>query len=280
MHNAAIHAYFALLSFLWGACIGSYANVCVHRIPMLGSTILPRSHCPGCRHLIAWYHNIPVISWFMLGAKCRHCLGRISARYVLVELLTAICFLLIWLSFGPTARTPVYWGLTTALIIGAFIDLDVMIIPDRITIGGMLAGLILSFLFPGIHGQALRFDGLLASITGLAIGVFWLWSVARLGTWFFKREAMGMGDVKLLGAIGAFLGWQAVVFTVLISSIAGAAVGLTLVVTGRKQMQSRIPYGPYLALAALIWILGGNNAWEIFLGLTTQSTDILHGAIL
>ncbi len=266
-----------MLTFLWGACIGSYANVCIHRIPIRASTVFPRSHCPSCRQRIAWYDNIPLLSWCALNARCRKCFCGISFRYLLVELITAVCFLLVWRHFGFDPRTMVYWGLITALIIGAFIDFDAMIIPDRITLGGIIAGLVLSVLIPSLHAQRTAFNGFIMSAIGLVTGTFWLWLVAKFGAWFFQREAMGMGDIKLLGATGAFLGWQSVIFTVLVSSVLGAAVGLSLVLTGKKQMQSRIPYGPYLALAAIIWILGGYKIWNLFMGygLISQNPGLL-----
>lgn len=196
---------------------------------------------------------------------------------MLVELLTALLFLFIWLRYGVDIKTLVYWGLTTSLLVGSFIDIDAMIIPDRITIGGMAAGLVLSALFPALHGMQTALGGLLESLLGLVVGVVWFWVVAKAGTWFFQREAMGMGDVKLLGAIGAFLGWEAVVFSVLVSSIVGACVGLTLVLTGKKQMQSRIPYGPYLALAAVLWVLGGFALWEMLIGFAAPTVSQMPG---
>lgn len=257
--------FFSILAFILGTCIGSFANVCIYRMPKGRSIVVPRSHCPDCDGLIAWFDNIPLISFILLGGRCRSCKGEISRRYFLVELLTGAIFLSIWLRYGIDLRTPVYWVVVTGLIIGTFIDFDFMIIPDQITLGGIFAGLLISIIFPSLHGVVRHFDGFRAAFIGMLIGGMILWLVGELGRVAFKKEAMGMGDVKLLAAIGAFLGWQAVVFTVMISSLTGAVAGIIMVLCGKREMGSKIPFGPYLALAAVIWIIGGQDWWLTYL---------------
>ena len=260
-------AYLALSAFIFlaGLCIGSFLNVCIWRIPRDESIVWPGSHCPACNHAIAAWDNIPLLSWLILNGKCRHCKAPISPRYFLVELLTGALFTVLWLVHGWTLQTPVYFLFAGALILGTFVDFDHLILPDRVTLGGMAAGLLLSVAFPALQGQTERLPALLHSLIGLALGYGLLWLVATLGRLVLKREAMGMGDVKLLGAIGACLGWQAVLFTVFVSSLSGTVLGLALIAAGKKELQSRIPYGPHIALAALVWMLCGPACIDSYL---------------
>ena len=281
--NFPWYPFFTVLAVAWGACIGSFLNVCIYRIPIELSVIKPDSHCPVCKKPIRWYQNIPVFSYMFLNGKCANCGTKISPRYVLVELLVALLFLLAWLKFGLTdgprplgllpitdfKLVPVYWLVITGLVLGTFVDLEHMIIPDRVTLGGIVCGLICSALVPSLHGQEQVLPSLMQSAIGAAVGWGSLWSVAILGEFIFKKEAMGFGDVKLMGAIGAFFGWQAVLFTIIISSFLGSIVGVTLILTGKKEMQSRIPFGPYISLAALLWIYWGQAWWNLYIGFIT-----------
>jgi leader peptidase (prepilin peptidase) / N-methyltransferase len=260
-----------LLAFVWGACVGSFLNVCIYRIPRNLSVVHPRSRCPECAVPIAWYHNIPVLSYCILRGRCAACGARFTARYAIVELLTGALFLLIWFKLaapeapavpglarvGDWRLVPVYWLFVSALVLGTFVDLEHMIIPDRVSLGGIAAGLALSAVVPSMHGRTAWQDGLLASALGAGVGWALLWAVSVLGKAVFRKDAMGFGDVKLMGAIGAFLGWPAVLFTLFASSLLGSLVGLALIVFGSKRMQSRIPYGPYLALGAVLWLFWG-----------------------
>lgn len=260
-------AYFALSAFIFlaGLCIGSFLNVCIWRIPRDESIVWPGSHCPACNHAIAAWDNIPLLSWLILNGKCRHCKAPISPRYFLVELLTGALFTVLWLVHGWTLQTPVYFLFAGALILGTFVDFDHLILPDRVTLGGMAAGLVLSVAFPALQGQTERLPALLHSLSGLALGYGLLWLVATLGRAALKREAMGMGDVKLLGAIGACLGWPAVLFTIFVSSLSGTVLGLALIAAGKKELQSKIPYGPHIALAAVLWMLCGPACIDLYL---------------
>jgi leader peptidase (prepilin peptidase)/N-methyltransferase len=272
-----------VLSLAWGACVGSFLNVCIHRIPRELSVVTPRSACPHCGRPIPWYLNIPILSWLLLRGRCRFCAAPIAARYILVEALAGVLFLLVWLKFAPSPGprplglapiadwrlVPIYWLAVTGLVLGTFVDFEHMIIPDRVTLGGILTGLALSGLAPALHGETEVMRGLLWSSLAAAAGWGALWLTAAVGTWVFKKEAMGFGDVKLLSAIGAYLGSRAVFFSVLFSSLCGSIVGLTLVALKRREMQGRIPFGPYLSLAALVWILWGPNLWQWYVRLMT-----------
>lgn len=265
------------LVFLFGACIGSFLNVCIYRIPLDESIVMPRSHCPHCDRLIAWYDNIPILSWFVLGARCRHCRKPISPRYVLVETLVAFLFTMVWLQYGLSIYTPVYWIVIAGLVVATFVDFEHYIIPDRISLGGIALGLLLSFILPELHSfntlfsQTSHWQGLAQSAIGVASGAGTLWLVAIIGRMIFKKDAMGLGDVKLLGAIGAFLGWRAVVFTIVISSFVGSIVGITLIIFGGREWQSKIPYGPYIALAAILWIFFGPDLWNAYIEFMTPA---------
>ena len=259
---------FAVFSAFFGACVGSFLNVCIWRMPREESVVTPRSHCPHCNALIPWHLNIPVLSWVCLRGKCASCKGPIALRYTLVELLTAALFLAVYLKWtipdalrmlpiSHPALIPVYWLFVGGLVLGTFIDFEHYILPDSVTIGGMVAGPLLSAALPMLHGREVWWQGLAASGVGMALGFGLLFAVSVLGEKVFKREAMGFGDVKLMGAIGAFLGWKAVLFTVFVSSLLGSVIGLTLIAFGNAKMQSRLPFGPYLAAGAVLWVFYG-----------------------
>ena len=264
--------YFSVLVFFIGSCIGSFLNVCIYRIPREESVVAPRSHCPHCNKMIPWNDNIPLVSYLLLAGRCRVCKNVISVRYFLVELMTAVLFLLVWLHYGFDARTPVYWMVVSGLILGTFVDFDHMIIPDRVSLGGVVAGLVLSPLIPALHDVMRPLDSLIAALIGMIAGSGILWGVGFLGKLAFKKDAMGMGDVNLLGGLGALLGWQAVLFIIMVSALIGSCVGIALIFSRCKQWRSRIPYGPYLALAAVVWILWGKGWWETYFAWAVDGT--------
>ncbi len=261
----------SIFVFIVGACVGSFLNVCIYRIPREESIVFPGSHCPKCGKAIKWYDNLPILSWLLLRAKCRNCGQSISARYALVETLVAVLFTLVWMQYGPQALTPVFWLVIAGLVVATFIDFEHYIIPDRISLGGIAVGLLLSFFVPELHAltnpvfQLDGLQGLASSAIGVAAGSGSLWMVAVVGKMIFKKDAMGLGDVKLLGAIGAFMGWRSVIFTIVISSFLGSIVGVTLIAIGNRKWQSKIPYGPYIALAAVVWIYLGPTLWNAYM---------------
>lgn len=264
--NEGLKLYLDFIVFVLGAVVGSFLNVCVHRMPREQSVVRPPSHCPHCNERIRWRDNIPLVSYPLLRGRCRHCGGRISPRYFLVELLTATLFLLVWLRFDGWVA-PIYWLLVAGLIVATFIDFEHYIIPNEITYGGIVLGLLLSPLNVPLRVGGSAANALLQSFIGVIVGGVTLLVVALLGEKIFKKEAMGMGDVKLLAAIGAFLGWEATLFTVFVSSVVGGVFGLILVFVNRKGWQSRIPYGPYIAVGALVWIFGGPEIIDWYVSL-------------
>ena len=259
--------YWLVLIFVLGLCLGSFLNVCICRIPNGKSVIWPPSTCPNCNSRIKWYDNIPVISWFLLGAKCRNCKLPISVVYPVIELLTGFFFLTLFLIYRFSWFTPIYQLAVFGLLLATFVDLAHMVLPDRVTIGGMLLFPLISLLFPELHGADGWMNGLKGSLIGLAAGFGLFWAIRELGTAALKKEAMGFGDVKLMGMLGALLGWQAVIYITFFSALVGSVAGISLIALHRKGIQSEIPYGPYIALAAFSWILGGFNLWEAYLHL-------------
>ncbi len=247
------------LVFMLGTCWGSFLHVCIVRIPAGLSVIAPRSRCPHCLKPLKWYDNIPLFGWLLLRARCRNCSTVVPVRYPLTELLTAVLLSLFWVRFPFDWVLLPYGVLLSLLIIASGVDVDEGWIPDRCSIGGMAAGLLVSFFLPILHRETSPFGGLLLSSLGLATGLGLLWLVGALGKLILKREAMGLGDVKLLGAIGAFLGWEGVLFAIFVAALLGSVIGLVLIAGGQHTLQARMPFGPYLATATIVWLLGGSG---------------------
>jgi leader peptidase (prepilin peptidase) / N-methyltransferase len=338
--------FWSVVFFLFGSIVGSFLNVCIHRLPLGLSVVRPPSHCPHCKYAIPWYLNLPLLTWLVLRGQCKNCAAPISVRYFLVELLTGLMFLGVWLAHGQGSGwvvTLMYVTLMAGMIAATFIDFEHYIIPDEITLGGVAVGLVCS-LYPGLHGQTTVGAGLWQGLLGAGVGWGIVYAIVRLGKLLFgrqrvelpvdtkiifsesavhlpdqdipfeelfyrqsdeivmqartlelvdrcyrdvqvrlsprrlrigaeefapetvaqmeavsseivlPREAMGFGDVKFMAAIGAFLGWPATIFALVVSSFIGAAVGLVgMMLVGRERF-ARIPYGPYIAAAAAIWI--------------------------
>lgn len=343
--------FWSLVFFVFGSIVGSFLNVCIYRMPLGLSVVSPPSHCPHCKYAIPFYLNIPLVTWLALRGRCKNCGAPISPRYFAVELLTGVAFLACWLAFGHVAPwlAVVYSIFLAGLIVATFVDFEHFIIPDEITLGGAVAGLILSMLIPALHGVHRWSEGAVMSLLGIAVGAGAVYAVLRLGKLLFgrqkiklggdakiiftetalclpdetipyeeifyrktdaivltaktvelvdrgyadvkvrlsadrlkigeeemdpatvahleavcseivlPREAMGLGDVKFMAGIGAFLGWQGALFSLLASSFVGAIVGVLLILLRKREWSSRMPYGPYIALAAVIWIFGGSR---------------------
>ena len=351
--------FWTLVFFVLGCIVGSFLNVCIHRLPSGMSIVTPKSHCPHCKYSIPWYLNIPLVTWLALRGRCKNCGAPISLRYFVVELLTGAAFLSCWLTFGnashPLQSLPValvYAIFLAGLIVATFIDFEHFIIPDEITMGGMAVGFAASFFLPSLQDASALNVGMRRSFIGAIVGAGTIYAILRLGKLLYgrqrvklpvetkiiftdtsvhlpdreipyeelfyrksdvivlhartvelvdrgyqdvlvrlspsvleigeekmnpddvpcleavsteivlPREAMGLGDVKFMGAIGAFIGWQGVMFSLMVSSVFGALVGVTLIAMRRRERSSRMPYGPYIALAAAIWIFGGKRLFH------------------
>jgi leader peptidase (prepilin peptidase)/N-methyltransferase len=246
--------------FIFGAIVGSFLNVCVHRMPRGESIVQPGSHCPSCSTPIAWTDNIPLVSYVALRGKCRKCAAGITPRYFGVELLNAAIWLGLWLYFG---LTPHFLGgviLFSILLAVTFTDFETGLIPDKLSFPGMAAGLALSLLFPELHGKMVWHEGLLASALGLLVGGATLYGVALIGEFVFKKEAMGGGDIKLLAMIGTFIGAKEVFFVFLLAPIPAAPIAIFLKIFRKAET---LPYGPYLALTGACFFVFGDEimAW-------------------
>jgi len=248
-----------IISIIFGALVGSFLNVCIFRLPNEESIIWPGSHCPHCKKPIKFYDNIPVVSYFLLKGRCRYCKGSISLQYPLVEGITALSSLFLIIKFGPSLSYLFYFAFVAALIVITVIDLYHQIIPDVISLPGIGVGLLASLVLPGTTFWN--------SLVGALLGGGSLFIVATVYQWLFKREGMGGGDVKLLAMIGAFLGWKAVILTILLSSFIGSLVGILMILVKGKDFKYAIPFGPFLAAGAVISLACGGEIIQWYLNL-------------
>ena len=243
-------------SFAIGACIASFLNVVIWRVPRGESIVSPPSHCPKCNASIRWYQNIPILSWLALRGRCANCKAPISPRYILVESLGGLLFLAAFWKFGLTFATPVMWIWISLMIVGSMIDFDHKLLPDFVTVGGMVLGVVAG----GVESCRLQsIAPALWSVGGLAFGFGLLWLIRFFGSKAFRREAMGLGDVFLMGAVGALFGPVAVLVTLILSSVFGSVVGLSMVALSKTKFGKfvEIPYGPYICLGCLAWMFCG-----------------------
>lgn len=361
MDASAYQFLFSGFAFVLGAVVGSFLNVCIYRLPLDLSVNEPRrSFCPACKNPIPWHHNLPLVSWLMLRGRCANRGSKIAFRYFVVELITALLFLAVWRSF-PWQIALAYWVFVSLIVVATFIDFEHFIIPDQITIGGTIAGLIASGVVPALMNTDSRLAALIRSALGAALGYVTLLIVLEAGkiafgkkrvyftsptpvTWTrqgddaelvvgeerslwsdhfaretdrlllecdeakiderayqhvilefhynrvqvgseqmmldevneitgivrelqIPREAMGRGDLKFLAAIGAFLGWRAVLFSVFAGSLVGSVVGLLTLILGKRVWSAKLPFGPYLAFGALTWMFFGEAFVRWYVGL-------------
>jgi leader peptidase (prepilin peptidase) / N-methyltransferase len=248
--------------FFLGLAIGSFLNVLIYRIPRKIGFGMSRSFCPSCKAKIKFYDNIPVFSYIILGGKCRSCRSHISCRYPIVELLNGLGFAYFFAHYGLTADAIIYAALISLLITIFFIDLDFQIIPDLLSLSGMVLGLAVSVRADGI--------GIVNSLIGLLVGGGALYLIAMFGEWIFKKESMGGGDIKMAAMLGAFLGWQKVILIFFGAAGIALVTGIMMMIYSSKFRSSRvIPFGPFLAVAAVGAIIYGDAVisfyWHHFL---------------
>ena len=244
-----VNLFAEVVAFIFGLCIGSFLNVCIYRIPESKSIVHPGSTCPSCGTPIRFYDNIPVLSYVALRGKCRHCKASISFRYPVVELLSGLFAVSTVLKYGITLEAAVYYAFIAALLAITFIDIDHQIIPDVITLPGIPVFFAASFVLPNIT--------LVESVLGILIGGGSLFLVAWLYHLVTKKEGMGGGDIKLLGMMGAVIGWKGVLFTIFVASAIGTICGILIILKARKTMKLAVPFGPFLAIGGIAYIFFG-----------------------
>lgn len=291
---APLHTFFLAASFVLGSVVGSFANVCVARWPHGESVVSPRSRCPKCKNAIAWYDNIPIISWLILGAKCRHCKLPIGWQYPAVEAITGLLFLAVYWRHGLTLATPVYMLFSFALIVVTFQDLADWTIPNGITFPGIPLGIAISLVGMVLAGSGLRVVDPLDALAGLALGGGIIYALDIITQVLLKKPGMGFGDVKLLAMIGALMGWKGALFTMVGASFLGSIIGVGMILYFRFQKPAvaegeegakteieydengepvvtleghYLPFGPYLAMAGWIYMLVGPEIIRWYLGL-------------
>jgi len=242
----------------FGAIVGSFLNVCIYRLPLGKSIVWPASSCTRCGRALSWYENIPVLSWVALRARCRTCHEPISARYPIVEALTAAMFAGAFWFFGPTPLFASRIVLGCSLIVLFAIDLEHQILPNAITLSGIVVGFVFSlFTEPGWQ----------ASLIGILVGGGVLLGTAYAYFWLRHREGLGMGDFKMLAMIGAFVGWKMVILTLMAASFAGSVVGLGLMAARRGSLASKLPFGTFLAIGAALSATAGPQVLDWYLKL-------------
>ena len=247
-----------ILIFILGLIVGSFCNVCIYRIPRNESIIYPASHCPKCNTTILAKDNIPLLSYILLKGRCRNCGSKISIQYPVVELLTGLVYVIIYQIYGVSVQSLIYIILSSALIIIAFIDLNEQIIPDVISLPGIIIGLTLSFFVPYLS--------FINSVLGVVVGGVIILVIGLVGSVIFKKEAIGGGDIKLAAMIGAFLGWRYIIISLFLGFFLGALTGIFLVLSRVKSREDVIPFGPFIVLCSIITLLWGEKILSWYVG--------------
>jgi leader peptidase (prepilin peptidase)/N-methyltransferase len=266
-----------VLALVLGLVIGSFLNVCIVRLPHNLPISLPRSHCPECKKTIVWYDNIPILSYLLLGGRCRHCKKNIARRYPIIEALNGLISVLVYFKFGLGVEWFVYLGFSGALVVLAVIDLDHRILPDRITLNGIWVGVLVNVLLTrsspfmtrllasiGLEITNLRLTALSASLLGMAVGGGLLWLVGEAYLRLRGVEGMGFGDVKMMAMVGAFLGAPLALFTIMIGSLLGSIIGLLFIRLSRKSRDYELPFGTFLAAAGILAVLYGEELLRLY----------------
>ena len=255
--------FISICAFFLGACVGSFLNACIYRLPRDISVVVPRSYCTNCGSFIPWHHNFPLISWWWLRGNAPCCGAKFSMRYFWIELLTAVMFAL-WVSFFGLWIGLAYSLFFSFMIVAFFTDVDFMIIPDSVNFGAAMCAVALSMVLPELHSSNTWSGALTSSALGALVGSAALFIIARVGKFVLKKEAMGLGDVKLMLAIGAMMGWEGALFTIGAGALVGTVMGLFVIVVQGKKLGSgvAIPFGPALIVAASFWPVWGRTWWH------------------
>lgn len=248
-----------IVLFALGSTIGSFLNVCIIRIPEKISIVFPPSHCPACKKPIPFYYNIPLLSYIILGGRCRYCKAPISFQYFLVELLTPIIMLFLFFCFGISWSFIISFIFSAALIVITFIDLRNQIIPDFISLPGILLFFLCSFIVPWTDP--------IQSLLGILVGGGTLYIFALGYQFLTKKEGMGGGDIKLLAMIGAFLGWKGALATLILGAFAGSVIGIILIIFKGKDLKYAIPFGPFLSAGAFCTLFFGEKLIHLYLSI-------------
>lgn len=272
MSEEAMSGFYGAAIFVFGTVVGSFLNVCIWRIPREEPLHKPGSHCPKCSAHIAWYDNIPIISFIVLRGRCRYCREPISIRYVMVEALTGALFVCLYLKFSLTIALAIYCALVASFIVLTFIDLDHYIIPNRITFGGIAVGFALSFTAKYMPGNRFVVTNTLEAISGGLVFAGILYLLDQLSLLVFKKRGMGGGDVKLAAVIGLFVGVRLIFPVIFVASVVGSVIGIVVLLVRRAHEADPshyIPFGPYLVLGTIIVLFFGDYMLEFWRNMVT-----------